>query len=87
MILLHMKEGDQSSMKLKEQLDDLVISYKTEIHGAEEKGLPYIEESGRVYKGESHIEKWVDELKAELNQQRSLSGDGCYINPETGKVC
>jgi hypothetical protein len=82
-----MKERDQSSMKLKEQLDELVISYRKEVHDSEEKGLPYIEESGRIYRGARDIKEWLDELRTELNQQRSLSGDGCYINPENGKTC
>ncbi|MCH2450605.1 MAG: hypothetical protein MK198_10725 [Gracilimonas sp.] len=87
MIILYKKKGHKNSDELERRLEDLVISYKKEIHAADEPGLPYIAEDGNVYKTKEEIEEWLKELTAELNWQRSLSGDGCYIDPEKGKIC
>ncbi len=87
MIKLHKKESDTHSEKLEEKLKDLVISFKKEVHSSETEGLPYIEEDGRLYKTEKEIEEWLEQIKKELSWQRSLSGDGCYIDPETDEIC
>ncbi|MFD2531322.1 hypothetical protein [Gracilimonas halophila] len=87
MITLHKKKDHINSDKLESRLEDLVIAFKREIHAENEAGLPYIVEDGIVYKTEEEIEEWMIELTAELNWQRSLSGDGCYIDPEKGKIC
>ena len=87
MITLHKKKDHISSDKLESRLEDLVIAFKREIHAENEPGLPYIVEDGIVYKTEEEIEEWMIELSAELNWQRSLSGDGCYIDPKKGKIC
>jgi hypothetical protein len=87
MIVLHKKGKGSSSLQLEQKLEELVISFKTELHDFEEEGLPYIEEDGRKFQKENEIKEWLNELEAELNMQRSVSGDGCYINPNSGKVC
>ncbi|MEX2477135.1 MAG: hypothetical protein WD357_01780 [Gracilimonas sp.] len=86
MIILHKKESHSESDRLEERLKDLVISFKTEIHSERKEGLPHIEEDGKIYKTEEEIEKWVQELAGDLSWQRSLSGDGCYIDPNKGKI-
>ena len=87
MIVLHKKEKDELSDQLEERLNKLVISFKTMNHEDEVTKLPFIEEDGEKYKEEKEIEKWLRDLESDLNWQRSLSGDGCYINPKSGKTC
>jgi hypothetical protein len=87
MIIFHKKESHSESDRLEERLKDLVISFKTEIHSDGKEGLPYIEEDGKTYKTEGEIKKWMQELAGDLKWQRSLSGDGCYIDPKKGNIC
>lgn len=87
MITLHKKNEHGRSEQLEKRLEDLVIAFKSEVHADDEDSLPYIVEDGQVYRAEEEIEEWLDELTEELNWQRSLSGDGCYIDPKNGKVC
>lgn len=87
MITLHKKKAHISSEKLESRLENLVIAFKKEIHGENESGLPFIVEDGIVYKTEEEIEEWISDLTDELNWQRKLSGDGCYIDPNKGEVC
>lgn len=86
MITVHGTKDDPETERLIHQLEDLVLSFKTEFH-EEANGLPYIEENGKEIRGAKALEEWVQQLESELNWQRSLSGDGCYIDPESGKVC
>ncbi len=87
MITLHRKENNSKSNKLEEKLNNMVISFKIVEHEPKEEGLPFIEEDGVKYNTEEEIQDWISELDSELKWQRSLSGDGCYINPEDGTVC
>jgi hypothetical protein len=87
MILLHRKPNHKESDELERKLKNLVISFKTERHSADEKGLPFIEEDDVFYKTEEELAQWLSELKSDLDWQRSLTGDGCYINPKDGKIC
>lgn len=87
MIVLHRALDDAESDQLEEKLNDLVLAFKTESHASQNEDLPYIEEDGKEYRTEKEIEKWLSELSSELNWQRSLSGDGCYINPKDGTMC
>ncbi|WP_421773129.1 hypothetical protein [Gracilimonas sp.] len=88
MIKLHRKQQDDVSDRLEEQLNRLVISFEKVNYGKEvEKKLPYIEIDGEVFHTEDEITGWLRELESELNWQRSLSGDGCYIDPKNGKIC
>lgn len=87
MIVLNSVKGDIESEKLEEKLNDLVVAFKTKSYESQTGDLPFIEEDGKEYRTEKEIEEWLRELSSELNWQRSLSGDGCYINPKDGKVC
>lgn len=89
MIKLHRKQEDEASDRLEEHLNSMVISYKKVSYeeGEEQSALPFIEEDGKEFKTEEEISGWLRELESELNWQRSLSGDGCYIDPKSGKVC
>ncbi|MEX0771618.1 MAG: hypothetical protein WEB89_06475 [Balneolales bacterium] len=88
MITLHRKENDPDSDELEEKLNDLVLAFEAINHSSGDGGpLPYIEEGEKKVQGEKEIEEWLIGLQDELGWQRSLSGDACYIDPKTGKVC
>jgi len=93
MIILYRAENDLHSDKIEEKLNELVVAFKTkivtEIDDAEpsETTLPYIWEGDNLVNGEENLERYLNELERELHIQRSVSGDACYIDPETGKVC
>jgi hypothetical protein len=86
MIILHKVKNDPSSDELEERLNDLVLAYKTELHEPGTDG-PAIEEGDSIIRDKSELEQWIQNLEKELKWQRSLSGDGCYIDPETGEIC
>lgn len=37
--------------------------------------------------GREAILSWLQVLERELSIQRSVSGDGCYLDPKTGETC
>lgn len=85
MITLHRKEKDPEADKIEQKLKDLVLAYDISITA---KNLdPYIVDGNEKVQGEEDMEAWFQKLEGELQWQRSLSGDGCYINPDTGEVC
>lgn len=85
MIKLIRQQHDLKADEIETRFQDLILSYKTEI--SEEISAPKIEDGDTVISGEEEIEEWLRKLEADLNWQRSLSGDGCFIDPESGKVC
>lgn len=89
MIILHRKEDDSKSEELEQKLTDMVLAYKSVYHqsGNSKYSLPYIEDGDLIVSEDKEIEEWVLELEAELKWQRSLSGDGCFIDPDSGKIC
>lgn len=86
MIILHKVKNDPASEELEERLNDLILAYKTELHEPGADG-PAIEEGDTIIRDKTKLEKWIQNLEKELKWQRSLSGDGCYIDPETGEIC
>lgn len=90
MIELHRRKDDLYADELEERLRNLVVAYRAALHDediSEPTSLPYISESGKLITGEKNIERYFIELEKELNWQRSLSGDGCYIDPDSGNIC
>lgn len=87
MITLHTSAERPESKKIEERLKDLVIAFQKMEHDAEDSDLPYIEEDGKKYVSEKDIEEWLRKLEAEVSWSRSLSGDGCYIDPQDGTIC
>jgi len=85
MIKLIRKETDPKADSIESRFDNLILSYKSEI--SEDTDLPKVIDGGTVISGDEEIEKWLRKLEDELSWQRSLSGDGCYIDPKSGKVC
>lgn len=89
MIILHRKPDDPFATEIEERLKDLVVAYKIEEYGDRKSRfkLPYIQEKGTVVTGKEKIKSYLDQLSVELQQQRLVTGDGCYIDPETGEIC
>lgn len=85
MIKLIRKTDDPKADEIESRFDDLILSYKTETAAGD--SLLKIIDGDSVITGDEEIESWLRELEDELSWQRSLSGDGCYIDPESGKVC
>jgi hypothetical protein len=90
MIELHRNADDRYADELEEKFRDLVIAYRSITYPPDSESirpLPHIQESGKIIAGEVQIEKYIIDLEKELLWQRSLSGDGCYIDPDSGEVC
>lgn len=45
---------------------------------------PVVTEGQQVYTDEASIEAFLDEIVQEVTQNRRVSGDACYIDPESG---
>lgn len=89
MIKLYRKSEDPAADKIEERFKDLVLSYKTVLSTDDSGGdkYPRIEDGDDIIFGDKQIEEWLRVLEDELKWQRSLSGDGCYIDPKSGKIC
>lgn len=85
MIKLIRKSDDPKADEIASKFNDLILSYKTEISDGND--LPKIQDGDTIISDDKEIEGWLRELEDELSWQRSLSGDGCYIDPESGNVC
>jgi hypothetical protein len=85
MITLKRNEHDSEADRIEDRLKYLVVAYKTVIDP--EIDSSYIEESGNKVIQGANMESWFRQLESELSWQRSLSGDGCFIDPETGNIC
>lgn len=87
MITLCKKRNSQFGEEVREKMDNLVISYEAEELADEADAEVFVVESGKRIEGKRAITRWLNKLEKELSWQRSLSGDGCYIDPETGETC
>jgi hypothetical protein len=87
MITLFKNTGDTFAEEIQEALDDLVISYNVEDLAEVSDQNTHIKDGKTIVEGQERIKSWIRELESELKWQRSLSGDGCYIDPETGDSC
>lgn len=89
MITLYRKADDSKADEIEARFKDLVLSYKTRIGDSNfaKNKLPKIKDGDTIISGDQNIERWFRKLEANLKWERSLSGDGCYIDPESGDVC
>ena len=85
MIKLIRQDDDPMADEIESRFQDLILSYKTEI--SEDNDLPKIVDGDTTLSDKDEIEEWLRELESELKWQRSLSGDACYIDPDSGNVC
>lgn len=92
MIELHRPEDDSYSDRVEEQLEELVVSHNIHRYAEAEEDkpdcdLPFIRDSKRVACGEKEIKRYLADLEDDLYRMRRLTGDACYIDPDTGEVC
>lgn len=91
MIELHrLQKNDPFSDRIEEKLKDLVVAHNVQRHpdrSSVDRRLPFIRENDTVVEGRDDLDAYLQRLEAELRQQRSITGDACYIDPETGEVC
>jgi len=85
MITLHRKCSDSRADRIEERLRDLVLAYRTV---TDESADPcFIREGERKILPGDEMDAWFRQLSDELEWSRSLSGDGCFIDPYNGDVC
>ncbi|MEX2601869.1 MAG: hypothetical protein WD355_09490 [Balneolaceae bacterium] len=90
MIEFHRLKQDELSEEIEKKLKDMVLAYKTfeyDERSESELPLPFIRENDQLVSEESEIRHYLQELESELQLQRSVTGDGCYIDPASGKIC
>lgn len=85
MITLYRHPDDPQADRLEEIFRDLVLAYKS-VSEPERTEL-CIQEGDRKISEQKEIDRWLLQLRKELDWQRSLSGDGCYIDPDSGETC
>lgn len=88
MIELYRAAESATGAALEETLRELCVAHRVITVEAGDEGPlpPYLVESGRQYAGDA-IPPFLAELRAELSANRMVSGDSCYIDPRSGKVC
>lgn len=85
MITLYRKSFDKQADRIEERLQELVLAYKTELDESTE-SCYIMEGETRIGWGDN-MERWFLSLEQELAWSRSLSGDGCFLDPESGEPC
>lgn len=86
MITLYRHKTDPKAEEIEQTFKDLVLAYRVETIAKEESG-PFIVDGNQKIESDAEMETWFQKLEGELKWQRSISGDGCYIDPDTGNVC
>ena len=89
MIILYRNKEDPYADRIAEQLEELVVAHKVivkEENGSKKYNLPYLQEGETIVDGKNKIEQFLKELSSELSHQRSITGDSCYVDPETGSM-
>ena len=87
MIKLFRHKNDKEADAIQNRFEQLVLAYGLEYLDEEDSPGFYIKDGGQKIKKGEQLAAWLGQLEAELIQQRSLTGDACYIDPETGQVC
>ena len=81
MIELHRPAVSPAADAIEETLRDLCVAYRV----AASTSL-FLEEGGRRFSGDA-VRPYLDALSDELRANREVSGDACYVDPRSGKVC
>ncbi|WP_020531724.1 hypothetical protein [Flexithrix dorotheae] len=89
MICVYVKNSSKTSDIIENKLKNLCIRFARIPEEQGETGIirPSITEGGKSYSTRESIFEYLDLLEIEMTQMREISGDACYINPKTGKVC
>ncbi len=85
MIELHTHEKDEFGSELMEKMRRLRLAFKA--IDLDDHTAVFVIDGNKKISGEEALNTWFRELEKELHIQRSITGDACYIDPETGKVC
>lgn len=94
MIRLYKQTDSPEGAAVQEVLENLVVAHlvipveesTVEIDGREY-DLPAIDQSGTIVSGAEAIEEYLDELEEEVTQDRQVSGDACYLDPDDPTRC
>ncbi|HEX7069571.1 MAG TPA: hypothetical protein VF190_02145 [Rhodothermales bacterium] len=93
MIELHRTYPDAESDAIEERLREMVLAYRvvreTGSGDGESSGVetPVIVQSGQTYRGVAEIDRFLDELHAELTLGRQFQSDACYLDPDDPTRC
>jgi len=82
-MIVFYKNFDETGNYIEDFLNQESIAHKTR----ETEQKSYIQENGKNIKGDEDLKKFFNQLKKDLDFQRSISGDACYIDPDTGTIC
>ena len=85
MITLYRQKGDPKADEIEDAFDELVINY--DVVELEEGRETYIRDDDETLRTDQEIHDWLVELRKQLKQERSVTADACYIDPETGEFC
>ena len=85
MITLLRNKNDKSADAVEEKFSDLVLAYRVVINNEIKNFI--VKDGEDQYMPGKDFDNWLQQIELELKTQRSLSGDGCYIDPQTGMVC
>lgn len=89
MIQLIRPETSSFADEIERTFQSWVLAYRSRVEPSQTEGSSSvcILDGNTKIRGRKAILSWLQELERELNIQRSVSGDGCYVDPETGETC
>ena len=89
MITLYRPRDSKRADEIQSRLEDMVAAHRVrpadEFEGPASE-LPAIDDSGDRYSGDA-IEAFLRTLEGELQVNRMISSDACYIDPRDGETC
>ena len=87
MITLHRKKQSETADAIENRFEELILAYRVEPLPESGRAAWYITDGDTKIQDHIELDNWLEKLEKDLDWQRSISGDGCYIDPETGSVC
>ncbi|MEX0593749.1 MAG: hypothetical protein WD115_03155 [Balneolaceae bacterium] len=89
MIQLVRPETSLFADEIEEIFRSWVLAYQSRVEpiSPEDRAPLYIMDGREKIEGREAILSWLQVLERELSIQRSVSGDGCYLDPKTGETC
>lgn len=84
MICLYKSHSDALGQEISDQLTGMCAAHKVI---STDKSESYLMEGAHVISGRKNILDFLAEYKTILERDRSVSGDGCYLDPVSGQVC
>ena len=85
MLTFYRQEDHRFRNPIEDKIKDLVIAHRlVPLHGNEE---PYLDENGTIIKGMEAMNDYLEDLRKELQIQRSITADACYVDEKSGEIC